>query len=102
MRMLMVAALIALAGSSIHAAVFGQPDEVTMIEEIRGRKFAREVTRKIIKRESLREMLRGQMEKGLTVPPAEYIRALRALHLLGDQERPLERLLDLYEAQVLA
>lgn len=102
MRKLILALLVALFASALHPATFGRIDEITLIQQIRGKKFETEVVRRMVKRESLRPTLRAQMEKGLTLPPAEYVRALRALHLLGDQTDPLEKLLDLYEAQVLA
>ena len=99
-RFVVLLALSLVASASVGATFL--TNDITTIQQIRGREFVREVTRKTILRETLRETLRMQMEKGLTLPPADYVLSLRALHLLGDQEQPLERLLDLYEAQVLA
>jgi hypothetical protein len=73
------------------------------VEEIRGRRFLREVRNVSIARGDLKRHLREQMEKSTPYPLEQWGSILRALQLVdvpGDELVP--KLLDLYESQVLA
>src|SRR5688572_6625123 len=88
--------------SSLQSEQFPAARQMQVIEELRELKFEGPVTEKKIERAQLRRFLEEQMEKGLPLPADDYVRTLRALHLIGDEKDPLPQLLDLYESQVLA
>lgn len=85
-------------GSTLEAA--SGPQET--VERIRGLKFERPVVRKSIARSELRGFLQNQMDADLPYQAEQYVQILRALHLLDDVEKPMDRLFELYEAQALA
>jgi hypothetical protein len=73
------------------------------VERIRGVSFLHDVARKNIQRKNLRSVLQREIAKSLPYPPEEYIQILAAMRLVdGSQPQLIDRLLDLYEAQVLA
>jgi len=73
------------------------------VEEIRGRKFLRDVRNVTIDRSRLTENLRAQMQKGMPYSIAEWETVLRSLQLLDAGTGPaMPSLLALYESQVLA
>ncbi|HEX6100363.1 MAG TPA: hypothetical protein VF432_28880 [Thermoanaerobaculia bacterium] len=73
------------------------------VEEIRGRKFVKDVRNVSIDRADLSRHLREQMEKSTPYSLADWGRVLRALQLVDIQpDEILPKLLSLYESQVLA
>jgi hypothetical protein len=77
-------------------------DQIATVERIRGLKFARSVEQKTIARADLRTFIAAQLEKELPVKPDEYLRVMDALELIETKPDTLDKLLALYEAQVLA
>jgi hypothetical protein len=93
--------LLFLAASCLHAS----PLEPGMkaVEQIRGRKFLRQVRNVTIDRSELEKHLREQMAKSTPYPLDDFPVILRALQLVdGDPKNLLPQLLKLYESQVLA
>ena len=73
------------------------------VEQIRGRKFVREVRNVTIDRSELQKHLREQMAKSTPYPLDDFPIVLRALQLVdGENKDLLPQLLKLYESQVLA
>jgi len=72
------------------------------VEQIRQLTFTGPVARQTIDRSELRPYLTRQLVFGAGLTREDYERLLRALKLIDDRPEPIERLLDLYEAQVLA
>ncbi|HYH06071.1 MAG TPA: hypothetical protein VEK11_03325 [Thermoanaerobaculia bacterium] len=73
------------------------------VEQIRGRKFVRDVRNVTIDRSDLQKHLREQMAKSLPYSLDDYPVILRALQLVdGASKDLLPQLLALYESQVLA
>ena len=77
------------------------PEEMKRIEELRGLTFSAPVERQLLRRADLRDFLARQVEKDLKIGVTNYIRVLRALHLV-DEGVDIGPLFDLYEAQALA
>ncbi|HXI13314.1 MAG TPA: hypothetical protein VNM92_11840 [Thermoanaerobaculia bacterium] len=98
LRLLTVVVL--LSSHSASAADLTSPMKI--VEEIRGLTFSAPVKQETMSRIALRGYLEEQIGIGTGMPPQEYVAVLRALYLIDDAPRPLESLLDLYEAQVLA
>lgn len=73
------------------------------VERLRGMTFVHDVTQRTIDRGDLRSLLREQIAKSLPYAADDYIQVLRTLQLVdaGDSGL-LEKMLDLYDAQVLA
>lgn len=95
--LLAFAALISFSSGSVHAE-----SAEAVVERIRGLEFSRPVIRREIERSDLRAFLQKQIDSDLPYPPEQYVEILRVLHLLDDEEDPLESLFSLYEAQALA
>jgi hypothetical protein len=76
--------------------------EVAEVEKVRGVKFDAAVEVVTVPRTELRKTLEAQIEKSSPVPLPEYLAILEALQLLETREGAVERLMELYEAQVLA
>lgn len=72
------------------------------VEEVRGVRFDRPVEVVTVPRADLRKTLEAQIAKSSPIPVAEYLEVLRALQLLETESGALDRLMELYEAQVLA
>lgn len=72
------------------------------IERIRQRSFMEPVLQKTITREELREFVREQFGRDLGLTPDEYLEVLAAAHLISLGGTDFEKLLDLYDSQVLA
>lgn len=73
------------------------------VEQIRGRKFVREVRNVTIDRSDLTKHLRAQMEKSTPYPLEDWAKILRSLQLVDTANKDLlPQLLSLYESQVLA
>jgi hypothetical protein len=73
------------------------------VEQIRGREFKRDVRNVTLDRSELAGHLRAQIEDSTPYPLEDWATMLRALQLVeGDTATMLPKLLDLYEAQVLA
>ena len=73
------------------------------VERLRGITFLHPVAQKSIDRSELRDVLRREIAKSLPYSPEDYVTVLRALQLIDpDQHATIDRMLDLYESQVLA
>ncbi len=73
------------------------------VERLRGVTFLHDVERKTIDRKDLREVLRREIAKSLPYSTEDYLAVLRAMQLVdASQPQLIEKLLDLYESQVLA
>lgn len=73
----------------------------TRVEKIRGRAFKTPVVTRTIKREELRPFLVKSISKSVGTP-AEYQRILETMQLVDADPKLIEKLLDLFDAQVLA
>jgi hypothetical protein len=75
-----------------------------LVETVRGRTFSRSVPSEPIAGARLKAVLTEKFEEGLPVPAEDYFRAAAALGALSESDLPglKERLLDFYQAQVLA
>lgn len=73
------------------------------VERLRGLPFLHGVAQRAIERSELRTVLRREIAKSLPYSPDDYVKVLQSLQLV-DRSSPalLEKMLDLYEAQVLA
>src|ERR1700742_4238900 len=76
--------------------------EIKAVEHLRQRTFLHAVTHKTVDRKDLPAIMKAEMLKGLPYSPEDYIVVLRSLQLVDDEPKLLERLLDLYQQQVLA
>ena len=74
------------------------------VERMRGISFLHPVAVRTIERNDLRDVLRREIAKSLPYTPQEYVTILRALQLIdaGDEKSVIDKMLDLYESQVLA
>jgi hypothetical protein len=89
--------------SSALAASSHLAKQMADVEKIRGLKFKHDVTVKTIDRAEIPERLRAEMRRSLPYPVDDYIAILRDLQLVDGSTKDLtNKLLDLYEAQVLA
>lgn len=71
------------------------------VEQVRGKTFKHDVEVKTIKRSELRGYLTGQISKSVG-SAEEYQRILEAMQLVDRDPKLIDKLLDLYESQVLA
>lgn len=99
--------LLALAASFLLLVASAASDELGPamrdVERLRGVTFLHDVARKNVDRKNLRAVLQREIAKSLPYPPEEYIAILAAMRLVdGAQPQLIDKLLDLYEAQVLA
>jgi len=77
--------------------------EMAAVEKIRGLKFRHTVAVKTIARSEIPERVRAEMRRQMPYPVDDYIAVLRALQLVDGKSSDLtDKLLDLYESQVLA
>ncbi len=76
--------------------------EMREVESVRGLRFERPVEVVTVPRADLRKTLEAQIAKSSPIPVADYLAALGALQLLDRQQGAIDRLMELYEAQVLA
>ncbi len=72
------------------------------VERIRGLEFERSVEVIVLPRTELRKTLEAQIAKDASLPLADYMDVLAALHLIERREGALDALMEVYEAQVLA
>ena len=73
------------------------------VERLRKTAFVRDVAVKTVDRRDLREVLRREITKSLPYTAEDYVRVLKALQLIdADDPAVIDKMLDLYEAQVLA
>jgi len=77
-------------------------DRLKVVERVRQRSFLQPVEQKTITRAELRSFIRQQFDKDLGVSTQEYLNILEAAHLISPAGTNFEKLLDLYDAQVLA
>jgi hypothetical protein len=95
------AVILFLVASSSLASTLGPG--MAAVEKVRGRKFLSDVKTATIARASLGAHLQKQVAKDLPYSVEDWGRILRALQLVDiDASQALPKLLDLYEAQVLA
>jgi hypothetical protein len=99
-RPLHIALLASLAALSLFADDLS--DQTATVERIRGLKFVKPVEQKTMARADLRKFITAQLEKELPVKPDQYLRVMDALELIDKKPDTLDKLLALYEAQVLA
>lgn len=76
--------------------------EMRDVESVRGLTFERPVEVVTVPRGDLRKTLEAQIAKSSPIPVADYLAILGALQFLDRQQGALDRLMELYEAQVLA
>lgn len=76
--------------------------EMREVEAVRGATFEAPVAVVTVPRAELRKTLEAQIAKSSPIPVADYLAVLRALQLLETEAGALDRLMELYEAQVLA
>ena len=97
--------LLIIAGAS-QAATFAHVSSLTQrlkaIEKVRQRSFHHPVEQKTISRTEFRSYLRSQFGKDLNLDPTQYLSILEAAHFIAPGRTTFEKLLDLYDAQVLA
>ena len=91
-----------LASLAALPAVADISDHIATVERIRGLKFARSVDQKTMARADLRKFISAQLKKDLPVEPDVYFRVMDALELIDRKPDTLDKLLGLYESQVLA
>ena len=73
------------------------------VERLRGLTFLHDVAQRTIDRSEMRAVLRGEIAKSLPYSPDDYVTILRTLQLVdGRQQNLIEKMLDLYQSQVLA
>jgi hypothetical protein len=92
--------LLVFCGQALASPLSRQMQEV---ERLRGVPFVHEVTQRTIGRSELRSILRAQIARSVPYSADDYVQVLAALQLI-DASKPeiLDRLLELYESQVLA
>jgi len=77
--------------------------EMAAVEKIRGLKFKHDVVVKTIERSEIQGRVRAEMQRQMPYPVDDYIAVLRALQLVdGNSPELTNKLLELYESQVLA
>ncbi|HEY0787991.1 MAG TPA: hypothetical protein VGE86_05055, partial [Thermoanaerobaculia bacterium] len=76
--------------------------EMREVESVRGLTFERPVEVVTVPRADLRKTLEAQIAKSSPIPVADYLAILGALQFLDRQQGAFDRLMELYEAQVLA
>lgn len=97
---LLACALLLVAASGAAA---GLEEQMRAVEEIRGLSFSGPVRSVTIDRSELPERLRAQLTRTLPYSVEEWASILETLFLIeGDRGQTFERLLSLYESQVLA
>ncbi len=85
----------------LHAADLRKP--MADVERLRDLTFLHDVTQRDIERKDLRQVLRREIAKSLPYPAEDYVRVLQALQLVDNRQPALmDKMLDLYESQVLA
>ncbi|HSN69218.1 MAG TPA: hypothetical protein VLV48_08240, partial [Thermoanaerobaculia bacterium] len=72
------------------------------VERFRGLEFEAPVEVVSVPRADLRKTLQEQIAKSSTLPLPEYLSILEALQLIDSTQGAVEKLMELYEAQVLA
>ena len=96
-------ALAAAAVMGAAALVPARIDEVAKaVEKVRGRRFERSVPATEIDQAELKRMLRGKIAEGFPADPEDTLRSYVALGLMDDWHNVLDKLIDLYAAQVVA
>ncbi len=93
---------------ALLAAGFSEvlPDRVAessrAVEDVRGRKFTRAVPATEIDAAEARRIVRAKLEEGLPASADDYLRSLAVLGLIDEAPGTLDRILDLYNSQVVA
>jgi hypothetical protein len=100
-RLSILAAAIVVAGSAAGAPSLER--DMREVEQLRRLTFLHDVKERTIDRAQLRPLIREQLEKEVPYSLEDYVRVLKALQLI-DKATPdvLEKMFDLYDAQVLA
>jgi hypothetical protein len=100
-RLLAFAGSLVLIAASVRAAEL--ESAMKDVERLRGVTFLHDVSRRTVERKDLRNVLRREMAKSLPYSTEEYLAVLGAMRLVDNaQPQLIEKLLDLYESQVLA
>ena len=93
--------LVLLIAASLRADELKKP--MADVERLRGLTFLHDVAQRTIERSDLRDVLRREIAKSLPYSADDYARVLQALQLVDPKQPALiEKMLDLYESQVLA
>ena len=93
--------LVLLVAPALHADDLGKA--MADVERLRGLPFLHEVAVKNIDRSELRTVLKREIAKSLPYSADDYVKVLKALQLVDpSQPQVMEKMLDLYESQVLA
>lgn len=103
MNVSLIAGLLLLFGSEagmIPGSDLAEP--TALVQQIRGLDFRFPVAHQTIDRAALRPLLRRQIDRDLAMPAEDLFAVMRALQLIGDEPDVLDRLLDLYQGQILA
>lgn len=102
-RLLRLCAAILVFWSVTAAADSPIAGEMAAVEKIRGLKFKHDVVVTMIERAEIRGRVEAEMQRQMPYPVDDYIAVLRALQLVDGSSKDLtEKLLALYESQVLA
>ena len=101
MRRVLAVALWAIVHAAMAAGAI-HPDALAAVERIRGHAFAHAVDSTMISRVELPRILHQRLAEGTYPPAADYVTVLRALELIGDGDKAIEGMIDLYSSQVMA
>lgn len=99
-RSLIGAALVLLCGGSALASSLAGP--MREVERLRGLTFVHDVEQQTIERGQLRALLERQMAMSVPYSLDDYARILSALQLIDSSKGAVDRMLELYDSQVLA
>ena len=94
------AALLALGATGLLPARVEEASR--LVEEVRGRHFARAIPASEMGPEELRRVLQAKLAEAFPAPPEEMFRTLAALGLVEEIPNLVGRLLDFYVSQVVA
>jgi len=87
---------------AMAAAAAVHPEALAAVERIRGHAFTHPVDSVTISRDQLPRLLHQRIEGGTYPAAADYLTALRALELIGNPDKAVEGMIDLYASQVMA
>ncbi len=103
---LAAAAGLALGAALLPAGTDLLPERVSavsrQVEDVRGRKFERQVAASEIDMAEARKLLRAKINEGFPAPVEEALRSLCVVGLIDETPRLLDHLIDFYASQVVA
>ncbi len=77
-------------------------EQMREVEKVRGIAFDAPVEVVTVPRTDLARILEEQIAKSSTLPVGDYLSILRALQLIESEDGALDRLMEIYQSQVLA